>query len=219
MDSQGAYIAERAAALSGVPKSTIHYWAREGILVPAVSAEKVKLWSYADLISLRVIYWLRQKKGGGSGFEVPATSMSVVRRALGELRLLDIPLFQEDRPSLLINGEGHVYLEGPHGLQTLQGQLANGELLNLIAPFDTAEGFRGPDLSRPRPELRIVPGKLSGSPHVVGTRVETRALSSLTEDGFDEDGIVELYPFLTRVQVEQAIDLEAQLAKNLNQAA
>jgi len=39
----GVYTAERAAALSGVPKSTIHYWAREGVLAPSVSAEKVKL--------------------------------------------------------------------------------------------------------------------------------------------------------------------------------
>jgi MerR HTH family regulatory protein len=58
--SKGAYPADRAAALSGVPKSTIHYWAREEILVPSISAEKVKLWSYPDLMGLRIIYWLRR---------------------------------------------------------------------------------------------------------------------------------------------------------------
>src|SRR4051794_16328897 len=62
MDLQGAYTADRAAALSGVPKSTIHWWARNDILIPKVSSTKVKLWSYGDLMSLRVIYWLRRKK-------------------------------------------------------------------------------------------------------------------------------------------------------------
>ncbi len=45
--------AVRRAALSGVPKSTVHYWSRQGILVPSVSPERVKLWSYGDLMALR----------------------------------------------------------------------------------------------------------------------------------------------------------------------
>jgi DNA-binding transcriptional MerR regulator len=45
MDLLGAYAADRAAALSGVPQSTIHWWARNEILIPSVSAERVKLWS------------------------------------------------------------------------------------------------------------------------------------------------------------------------------
>lgn len=34
MGPRGAYSADRAASLSGVPKSTVHYWARKEILVP-----------------------------------------------------------------------------------------------------------------------------------------------------------------------------------------
>src|SRR5262249_54325081 len=52
MDPAGAYTADRAAALSGVPKSTLHWWARHDVLVPSVSATKVMLWSYADLMGL-----------------------------------------------------------------------------------------------------------------------------------------------------------------------
>ena len=43
MQPTGAYSADRASALSGVLKSTIHYWARTEVLLPSVSAEKVKL--------------------------------------------------------------------------------------------------------------------------------------------------------------------------------
>lgn len=34
----------------------LHYWARQEILVPSVSPERVKLWSYGDLMALRTIY-------------------------------------------------------------------------------------------------------------------------------------------------------------------
>jgi uncharacterized protein (DUF433 family) len=101
------------------------------------------------------------------------------------------------------------------GLQNLEGQLARDELLNLLAPFPTAEGLKGPDLVRPKPELRIVPGKLSGSPHIVNTRIETTAVAALARDGRDVDGILSLYPFLTAVQVDQAIELEQELDANL----
>ncbi|HEX7599104.1 MAG TPA: hypothetical protein VF518_12885, partial [Polyangia bacterium] len=94
MDLTGAYTAERAAALSGVPKSTIHWWARNEILIPSVSAEKVKLWSYADLMGLRVIYWLRQHKTTDVGTDVPPTSMPAVRQALDELHKLGAPIWK-----------------------------------------------------------------------------------------------------------------------------
>jgi uncharacterized protein (DUF433 family) len=85
----------------------------------------------------------------------------------------------------------------------------------LIAPFPTKEGLEGPDLIQPKPELRIIPGKLSGSPHITDTRIETSALAALASEGVDEDGIVRLYPVLSRAQVGQALELEHQLAANL----
>ena len=48
----GCYDATRAAALSGVPKSTVYDWARKEIVVPSISPEREKLWSYADLMAL-----------------------------------------------------------------------------------------------------------------------------------------------------------------------
>ena len=220
MDALGAYSADRAAALSGVPKSTIHWWARNEILVPNVSATKVKLWSYADLMSLRVIYWLRQRKTTDRGVDVPRTSMPAVRRALKELRALDLPLWQTDEPTLFVDGSGQIYVKRPQERpETLDRQLADQDVLDLIAPFSTAEGTRGPDLVRPRPDLRIVPGKVSGSPHVVHTRLETRVLAALAADGYPVDAIQRLYPDVTAAQIEQALELEGQLADNLRHVA
>jgi len=90
MDIGGAYAADRAAALSGVPKSTVHYWARNGHLIPSV-AQKPRLWSFTDLLALRTIYWLRQPK---QAFDigVPATSMPLVRWRTLDLILMNISL-------------------------------------------------------------------------------------------------------------------------------
>lgn len=215
MDALGAYTADRAAALSGVPKSTIHWWARHDVLIPSVSATKVMLWSYSDLMGLRVIYWLRQRKTTTRGVEIARTSMPAVRRALKELRELNLSLWERDRPSVLVDANGHLHVKQPEGVHDLAGQVVSEELLDLIAPFSTSEGTRGPDLITPRVDLRIVPGKLSGSPHVVHTRLETRALAALATDGFDVAGIHRLYPYVTPLQIEQALELEKQLEDNL----
>jgi uncharacterized protein (DUF433 family) len=216
MESLGAYTADRAAALSGVPRSTIHWWARAGVLVPSVSGSKQRLWSFADLMALRTIYWLRRRKVHDSGVDIPGTSMPAVRAALTYLNNLDQPLWKDGRPGVFVDNDGNVHLSTPRGVQTSEGQLEWGEVLDLIAPFSTLEGARGPDLYQPRPELRILPGKLSGSPHVVGTRVETRAIAALFEEGYVLENIVQLYPYLSLDQIQQALDLEQQLARNLS---
>jgi len=219
MDAVGAYTADRAAALSGVPKSTIHWWARNDVLIPSVSATRVMMWSYADLMGLRVIYWLRQRKTTKRGVEIPRTSLPAVRRALKEVRALRISLFEDGRPRILVDLTGKVHVKRGDAVHDLEGQTVSERVIDLIAPFTTAEGTRGPDLLSPRTDLRIVPGKLSGSPHVVHTRLETRALSALSADGFDIPAIHRLYPYLSTPQIEQALDLEQQLANNLGKRA
>jgi uncharacterized protein (DUF433 family) len=215
MVTMGVYSAERAAALSGVPKSTIHYWAREEILVPSVSAEKVKLWSYADLMGLRIIYWLRREKTTRDGAEIPPSTMPAVRHALAALKNLELTLWIPGEGSpVVVSGNGDMYIDSPAGLEHVSGQIADRDLLQPIAPFDLG-GMRGPDLVSPRPTLRIIPGKLGGSPHVADTRVETRALAALREDGMSVERIAALYPHLTGIQIGEAIDLEEQLKRNL----
>jgi uncharacterized protein (DUF433 family) len=218
-DVRGAYPADRASALSGVPKSTMHYWARTDVLTPSVSATRTKLWSYPDLMGLRVIYWLRQEKTAHDGHAVRATSMPTVRRALAGLRDLDLELWTEDGgPHVAVDRSGRIYLDDGE-VMTVAGQRPlDRDLLDLLAPFETELG-RAPDLVAPRPSLRIVPGKLSGSPHIIRTRIETLALAALEERGLTETKIVALYPAAPPEGIRQALDLEHQLRDNLRAAA
>src|SRR2546423_14903391 len=105
---RGAYPGDRAAALSGVPLSTVRYWAAHDVLVPSVSPTRTMLWSYADLIGLRIIHWLRRpKKAPDDERVIPATAMPAVRRALRGLAEPDMALWSEDGgPTVRVDRRG-----------------------------------------------------------------------------------------------------------------
>lgn len=217
-----AYPAERAAALAGVPLSTLHYWARTELLVPGVSAERVELWSYDDLLGLRTIDWLRCEKRVPGDRIVPPTTMPAIRHALRRLPQVRLPLWDEDRrPTLLVDRSDNVHLIGEGDrVESVTGQRELGvDVLDLLAPFGDPAGPHGPDLRRPRPHLRIVPGKLAGEPHVERTRVETQAIAALSLRGYSVGEIEAMDPFLAAQAVEEAVDLEQQLSAYVARAA
>jgi uncharacterized protein (DUF433 family)/DNA-binding transcriptional MerR regulator len=219
MAPRGAYPADRAAALSGVPRSTVHDWARKEVLVPSISAERRKLWSYGDLMGLRLVYWLRHPKRLEDDTTIPASPMSEVRKALEQLRSIERERWTAAAaPVVAVDHAGGIVFDPTGSPVDLTGQSMFGDhkSLNLVLPFETEEGTRGPDLLRPRPSLRIIPGKLGGEPHVARSRVETRALAALARRGMDAGNIVRLYPALEQAAVVEAIDLEDQLARNLS---
>lgn len=206
----GCYEAGRAAALSGVPSSTVYHWARKGIVVPSVSPVKEKLWSYADLMALRIIHWLRHPKGD---VEAPASPMNEVRRALSVLeeRGLDIWQHGADVPSpLLVDRAGRIYIHDDGDVTDVRRAGRFADLLDLLAPF-RVEDHAGPDLRRPRPHIRIVPGKCAGEPHLEGSRLTTLSLAALADRGFDAEAIAKLYPDEDAVAIAEALDLERQL--------
>lgn len=208
--SDGCYEAARASALSGVPQSTVYWWARHGIVVPSVSPTREKLWSYADLMALRIVSWLRHAKPE----ELPASPMSRVRQALALLAAIGLDLWDSGSAApcpLLVDARGFIYVR--HGDVVLDGSgqpaLLPAEVLELTAPFDA--GLAGPDLVRPRPHLRIVPSKVSGEPHLEHSRITTLTLAALAGRGYSVKRIAVMYDEPEDV-VAEALDLEQQLA-------
>ena len=208
----GCYDARRAAALSGVPASTVYYWAREDVVVPTVSPARQKLWSYADLMALRIVYWLRHPKRGQAGM-VPASPMPQVREALDELESRGLDIWAEhhdESGTLLVNIDGRVHLADGWAAG-MHGQMSLVPMLDLLGPFGIGDHL-GPDLIRPRPGLRIVPGKVSGEPHLVGSRITTRSVAALYRRFGDLGAVAGLYPEAGPETIEQAIQLESALA-------
>jgi uncharacterized protein (DUF433 family) len=207
----GCYEAGRAAALAGVPLSTVYHWARKEVVVPSVSPVKEKLWSYADLMALRIIHWLRHPKGDTAS--LAASPMSEVRRALKTLEERDLDLWRggaELRSPLRVDRAGRIFIVDSEGVTDMRGASLIEGVLDLLGPFD-AGATSGPDLRRPREHLRIVPGKCAGEPHLAGSRLTTIELGALAARGFDLEAIVRLYPDEERDAIAEAIDLERQL--------
>lgn len=218
---KGAYTADRAAALAGVPLSTVRYWAKNEILEPSVSQQRIMLWSYPDLMGLRMISWLRHEKELDDGRSVPRSQMPAVRKALGQLRELELDLWTREHGfSVAVDRAGEIQVDvgGDHEDPNRQ-RVMGPDVVDLIRPFDTSTEVRGPDLHRPRPQLRIIPGKLGGEPHVERTRLETQALAALARRGLERGKIYRLYPIAGKGAIDEAIDLEKQLRRNLRPAA
>jgi uncharacterized protein (DUF433 family) len=213
---RGAYTADRAAALSGVPKSTVHHWARTKLLVPSISPTKLKLWSYTDLMGLRAIYWLRHPKPGPDGEQIRPTPLSSVRDAIARLDRIDLRVWDEEsrRYMVYVNREGEIHIGPADDPIPVDAQPRLWEL-DLIQPFESESGIRGPDLLQPRPRLRIIPGKLAGAPHIERTRLETEALAAVARQGVTKGNLYKLYPAFDRVAIGEALALEEQLADNL----
>lgn len=210
---EGCYEAPRAAALSGVPVSTVYYWARTGVIIPSVSPSKPKRWSYADLIGLRIVYWLRHPKPFESE-PVPASPMNDVRRALAELDDLGLDIwsssYEGPRTPLQVDRSGKVYVDTGPMMETTHREGVLEETLDLLGPFEI-DGGRGPDLVQPRPHLRIVPGKVSGEPHLDHSRITTQTISALYDRFGDLARVISFYPDVDPEAITEAIDLEQQL--------
>lgn len=214
-----AYPADRAAGLAGVPLSTLYYWTRTGLWTPAVSATKEMRWSYADVLALRLVDWLRHEKGE----EFSATSMHKIRRALSRIEQLGERLeaqgcrvWVDRKGGIMIGEQEEGFVPLPPGMA--QRALDLGEV-DLLAAFKSPSGREGPDLRMPRPTLRIVPGKLAGEPHVHETRVPTATVAALVRRGFATTQVVELYADVSEQSVLEAVDLEDQIRRNAGSIA
>lgn len=209
-----AYDASRAAALSGVPRSTVYYWAKKEIWSPELPNGRPKLWSYSDLLALRLINWLRQAK---PDYHVPPTRMREIRRLLDSVQDFGNRL-ENDAVKVWVDTDGAALLQvgeevsRPLGRGLRQPLLVDGSHL-LLAAFEH-DSIRGPDLSRPRPTLRIIPGRVSSEVHAEDTRITSPMIKALSERGITPDGIQELYPFLSQGNISDALSLEAQLEQN-----
>jgi uncharacterized protein (DUF433 family)/DNA-binding transcriptional MerR regulator len=219
IEPTGAYTTARAAALAAVPRRTLNYWVTSGMVTPSVSSERVRLWSYEDLVRIRMVEWLRRDKEV-AGVQIKGAALPTIRAAVDQLQQRRIAWWDVEVSPLRVSPAGHVLLLGDDQLLDVTGQVVIADAFDPVEPFeDVVHGLHGPHLLRPRDTLRIRPGKLSGAPHIDDTRVETQALYALASSGYRTSDIVKLYPFLSDDQINDAIDLEDQLARNLGQLA
>ena len=128
------YSAERTAQLSGIPRSTIYDWQRSDVYRPDFVHASPMMWSYRDLVYLRVLAWLRSK-----GMERAMAAGAVVAIKSDISKGQRIVRLRADRRSLIANDELANRISGEDPLPGLGSFLQEFDLLEPVADFERPE--------------------------------------------------------------------------------
>jgi uncharacterized protein (DUF433 family) len=198
-----AFPVHLASALSGASVNQLAYWRKrtassEPLLVPSAEKSGRFLYSWADVVALRTIVYLRQEK-----------SLPRIRKAVGELARLEEAQWGHLSEYQLVRTAATIVVQTPKGqlmdLEKVPGTMLDKVLMaDVLGPFATSAGRAVPDLSHPKPNLSIDPGVLGGYPVIAGTRVPYDIVAGLAQEGYSGADIVELYPSVAIAAVEDA---------------
>jgi uncharacterized protein (DUF433 family)/DNA-binding transcriptional MerR regulator len=184
------------AALTGATVRQLNYWrtprgGRGPLLVPEYREGRTYLYSYRDVIALRMFVYLREK-----------TSLQRIRRAVGELENLGD---QEhlSRYKLAVTSDSIVWIE-PRSLYAEKqqytdlvkrpGQRAISAVMEqILASFET-ENRKVLPFPRPLRHIHSNPDVLGGFPVIEGTRVPYDLVASLVRDGVSASEVRSFYP-------------------------
>lgn len=188
MTEEGFYTAGEAAELTHVPRSTVHYWVRTGLVEPSVSLARPMLFSFLDLRDLVVIDRLRG--------QVPTQA---IRRAVDWLRTVaDVQHIvhaecrewggeivwtptDDSQAKVLASRSGQILLTLDEVWKELSAEVRDGVVIAL----------------HPAEHVDIDPDVRGGTPVVAGTRTPTALVAELIDGGLSPEEVVAMYPLLT----------------------
>lgn len=204
--ARGHYSTDRAAQLSGIPKSTLYEWRRRSVYLPDFGAAKPMAWSYRDLVYVRVLAWLRSE--AGTPRPVAAERVRLLKEHVAAGR--PVTRLSADRDTLVVDDDLASPLHG-HG-RLFSDLLENFDLDTAAKDFAGRTHLWGPDLVTPSPHTAISPWVLGGDPCITRTRIPSASIFALrSERGLTVADVVSLYEGLDKRAVEDAYHLEQRL--------
>jgi uncharacterized protein (DUF433 family) len=206
-----AYPVPLAVALSGATVDQLAYWRRQTpshppLLEPAAERSGRYLYSWADVVALRSIVYLRQWK-----------SLPRIRGATQTLRGLEAGDWKHLSQYKLLRTGDSIVVVTPGGdivdVDARPGTILEEVLMrDVLGSFQREDGRCISSLPMPRPKLSVHPSVLGGYPVVAGTRVPYDLVAGLAEDGYDEAEIIEMYPSVKSDDVADAREFAKEVA-------
>jgi uncharacterized protein (DUF433 family)/DNA-binding transcriptional MerR regulator len=179
--------------LTGATVRQLAYWRKEtssaqALLVPEGKRSGRYLYSWADIVALRSIVYLRSEK-----------SLPRIRRAVARLRALEADEWTHLGRYTLISTASTIIVRTPDGhlldVDEHPGTVLEEVLMrDVLEPFATRTGRLVPALKRPRPHITVDPGVLGGYPVLAGTRVPFDSVAELVRDNLDAAEITAIFP-------------------------
>lgn len=196
-----AFTEEQAQRLSGVSLRQMRYWAAEGFFVPSIvlgqedGEPSVRLYSFRDLVSLKVLSALRNET------RVPLSHLKQVKERLSHLG--------DDmwaKTTLYVLGKEVVFNDPTTG----ERQNVNGQrVLEIPLKVVTGDLKRAVEDMRKRDSATLgqIDVKRGGAknPMVAGTRIPVRTIQEFAEAGYTAAQILKQFPSLTESDVAAAI--------------
>ena len=206
-DPDGVFTSDQVMRLTGVSRRKLDYWIRRGVITPEIDQAKgrgrVRLFSFPNLVELRVALWLRD-----------VVSLQLIRKIVLKLReegrkrpLAEVRVGLIEERDRGKRREVVIMPESGKWESWRTKQLVMEIMVPLKAFASELEDAAARDRARRRRVGRIEQrrGVLGSAPVLAGTRVPTRAIWSLHQAGYDDDRILENYPGLQRADVVAAI--------------
>jgi uncharacterized protein (DUF433 family) len=211
LDAHMAFPVPVTSALTGATARQLGYWRRATpadppLLVPHTKRGGRFIYSWADVVALRTVVYLRQEK-----------SLPKIRRAVETLRALEADQWEHLSQYVLVSTPLTIIVKTPTGqildLEWKPGTVLDETLMaDVMGPFQTRDGRDVPPLERPRPLLTVHADVLGGYPVVAESRVPFDVVATLADEGAAPAEIVELYPSVDPLGVPDAQDFARQVA-------
>jgi uncharacterized protein (DUF433 family) len=199
------------SVLTGATVAQLAYWRRDTPSAPALLIPEGKrsgryLYSWADVVALRSIVYLRSEK-----------SLPRIRQAVARLRRLEAAQWTHLASYTLISTPDTIIVRTPDGqlldVGTHPGTVLDEVLMeDVLEPFETRTGRMVPALKRPRPNITVDPGVLGGYPVLAGTRLPFDSVAALVQDDLDAVEIAAVYPSARPEAIADAAAFAEQVA-------
>jgi len=195
-----AFTEEQVAKLVGISVGRLRYWDKTDFFRPEFAYEErrdaySRIYSYLDLVSLKVIARLRRR--------VPLQRLRIVKERLRE--------FSPDLwrgITLWVHGNNVAFVHPNTGQPE---EVVSGQKLMKLPLSDTLDDLdAGVQLLLRRDETlvgRLVQHRriMHNRPVIAGTRIPVAAIRSFHEAGYSVDKIIAEYPSLTAQDVQAAL--------------
>lgn len=195
-----AFTEEQVSRLTGISVGQLRYWDRTDFFCPGLRQESTpggRLYSYLDLVALKVIARLRR--------DVPLQHLRVVKE---RLQAINPEIWRG--LTLWVDGRKVAFIDPVTGGPE---QVVSGQKLLTFPLSETID-----DLDADIQRLRVRdPGTIGGiekrrpvlrnRPVIAGTRIPVEAIRSFHEAGYDTDRILAEYPALTAEDVTAALQI------------
>jgi uncharacterized protein (DUF433 family) len=209
--AERAWTTEQVLRITGVSKRRLGYWLDREILTADVDEARgrgrVRLWSFANLVEVRVVVWLRDRVS----LQLIAKIVEHLRKRgidqpLAELRFAVVDTGKAKRPTDVIVQRPDGSWETP-----IEGQVVMEVVLPLNRFADELRAASEQDRARRRQPGRVERrrGRLGSVEVLAGTRVPVAAVRRLFAAGWSTERIIENYPGLTERDVAAAVETSA----------